>query len=118
VSGVLIGGDLVSSTSHGNIDLDRISCSVDASTDHGNLAVHSDKLTGNIVLKNSNGDINLQLPKGDAIDLDLRGAKVVVGTIANFSGTGGNEFLRGTLNGGGSKVIAKTDKGQVDLAFR
>ncbi len=118
ITGDQIGGDLTASTSHGNIHLDRLACSVDASTDHGNLNVNFDKLTGTTLLKNSNGDISLDVPKADAIDLDLHGKKVVVGTIANFSGTRGNDVFRGKMNGGGLKVTAKTVKGQVDLEFK
>ncbi len=113
-----IGGNLTASTSHGDIDLVSLSCSVDASTDHGNLGVSLDKITGTVTLNNSSGDINLELPKGNPVDLDLRGKRVVVKAIENFSGTGQNEYLKGSLNGGGPRVFAKTDKGQVDLAFK
>jgi len=117
VSGNSIGGELTASTSHGNVDLDATSCSVNASTDHGDISVTAVNITGEIVTHNGNGNIHLELPKGKGLDLDLQGKEVSVDGLQNFNGTKSKDLVNGTINGGGIKVSAKTDR-DAHLSFR
>ncbi len=117
VSANNIGGELNASTSHGDVDLEGMSSSVNASTDHGNISLSVVNITGEIVMSNENGDISLELPKGKGLDLDLHGRDVSVDGMQNFTGSKSKDLVKGTTNGGGTKVSAKTDK-EARLTFR
>ena len=117
VSAHSIGGELTASTSHGNVNLDGMSCSVTASTDHGDISLSVGNITGEIVMKNVNGNISIALPKGKGLDLDLQGRDVSVDGMQNFSGSKSKDLVKGSTNGGGIKVSAKTDK-EAHLTFR
>jgi DUF4097 and DUF4098 domain-containing protein YvlB len=112
-----IGGELTASTSHGNVILDGMSCSVNASTDHGDISLSAVNITGEIVMDNANGNITLELPKGKGLDLDLQGREVSVDGMQNFTGSKSKDLVKGSANGGGIKVSAKTDK-EARLTFR
>ena len=110
VSGHSIGGELNASTSHGNVSLEGMSSSVNASTDHGDISLSAVNITGEIVMNNGNGNISLELPKGKGLDLDLQGKNVYVDELQNFTGTKEKDLVKGSTNGGGIKVSAKTDR--------
>jgi hypothetical protein len=118
IDGHIIEGVLYASTSHGDVTLENLGCSVETSTDHGNIALSFEKISGDITAGDSHGDISLQLPKGNGIDLDLRGKGVDMVALQNFNGTRKKDEIKGTMNGGGAKVSAETDKGQISLTFR
>jgi DUF4097 and DUF4098 domain-containing protein YvlB len=117
VSGNSIGGELTASTSHGNVDLDNMSSSVNASTDHGDISMSANQITGDIVMNNGNGNISLDLPKAKGLDLDLQGKNVYVDQLQNFTGTKEKDLVKGSTNGGGIKVSARTDK-EARVSFR
>jgi hypothetical protein len=110
VSGNSIGGEMTASTSHGDVRLDGISSSVNASTDHGDISLSVVSITGEIAMNNGNGNISLELPKGKGLDLDLQGREVSVDELQNFTGTKEKDLVKGSTNGGGTKVSAKTDR--------
>ncbi|HLK30109.1 MAG TPA: DUF4097 family beta strand repeat-containing protein [Puia sp.] len=118
VAGNTIEGELSATTSHGDVALDNLSCSVETSTSHGNIVLSMNKITGKITADNSDGNISVQLPKGKGINLDLQGKRVSVESMENFSGKKENETVKGTLNGGGEQVTAKTSKGSVSITFK
>ncbi len=117
VSGNTIGGELTASTSHGDVNLDALSCSVDASTEHGNIALSVVNITGEIATSNTNGNISIELPKGKGLDLDLQGRYVSVGEMQHFTGSQSKDLVKGSANGGGIKVSARTDR-EVSMTFR
>lgn len=117
VSGNNIQGDLTATTSHGDVTLRDLSCSVETSTDHGNIDLSVTNITGDIISSNSSGDISLKLPKGKGLDIDFRAKAVNIDAVENFSGSKEKDSMKGTLNGGGTKVKAKTDHGNVSLVF-
>ncbi len=112
-----LGGELTASTSHGNVDLNSMSSSVTASTDHGDISFSAINITGEIVMSNGNGNISLELPKGKGLDLDLQGREVSVDGMQNFNGSKSKDLVKGTTNGGGIKVSAKTNRG-ASVTFR
>jgi DUF4097 and DUF4098 domain-containing protein YvlB len=117
VTGNSIGGELTASTSHGDVNLDGMSCGVNASTDHGNISLSVVNITGEIMVKNVNGNIALELPKGKGLDLDLQGRNISVEGMQNFTGSKSKDRVKGSTNGGGTKVSAKTDR-EARLIFR
>ena len=112
-----VSGELNTSTSHGDVNLEDMSSSVDASTNHGNISVTVNKINGQIVMNNENGNISLELPKGIGLNLDLQGRHVTVDGMQNFDGAKSKDLVKGSTNGGGTKISAKTDK-EVSLTFR
>ena len=117
VSGNNIAGEVVASTSHGNVNLDGMSSSVNASTDHGDISLSVVNITGEIMTRNDNGDISLELPKGKGLTLDLQGKNVLVNGMQNFTGSQTKDAVKGSMNGGGTNVTAKTNKG-ANITFR
>ena len=68
-------------------------------------------------MNNNNGNISLELPKGKGLDLDLQGRDVSIDGMQNFNGSKSRDFVKGTTNGGGIKVSARTNRG-ANLTFR
>jgi hypothetical protein len=110
VSGNTITGELTASTSHGDVNMEGMSSSVNASTDHGDISLSIIKISGEIVTSNDNGNINIEIPKGTGLDLDLRGRYVSVDGLQNFSGSKSKDEVKGSMNGGGIKVSARTGR--------
>ena len=108
---------MTASTSHGNVSLEDMSSSVNASTDHGDISLSAASITGEIVTSNGNGNISLDLPKGKGLDLDLQGREVSIDELQNFSGTKEKDLIKGSTNGGGIKVSARTDR-EARVTFR
>ena len=59
----------------------------------------------------------IDLPKGKGLDLDLQGRNVSVDGMQNFSGSKAKDLVKGSTNGGGIKVSAKTDR-EARVTFR
>ena len=63
-----IKGDLVTSTSGGSIKLSNLYCSVEAETSGGGIEALIKETTKTVKLKNSGGNISLQLPANKGFD--------------------------------------------------
>lgn len=118
VEGGKIDGELRAHTSGGNIDLDDVSASLAASTSGGNI--HVDLLSpGKYVdLSNSGGDISLQLPQGQGMDLRISADHVHTSSMSNFRGDVDQHHINGSLNGGGVPVKVDGGGGEVHLSFK
>lgn len=117
ISGENISGELETKTSGGSIRLAKLSGSVEASTSGGGMDVSIIDLGSYVKLRNSAGSINLSLPGGKGMSLDLQGNRVNVPALSNFSGSASNSELKGTMNGGGALVSAKSSAGNINLSF-
>jgi len=62
------------------------------------------------------GSIDLTIPKSSAVNLDLRGDKIKVDPLTNFSGSKDDDSMTGTLNGGGVPVRVRGNR--ITLAMR
>ncbi len=118
VDGHVIEGTLYASTDHGDVNFGNLTCGVETSTDHGNITLSFEKVSGDVKADNSDGDISMQVPKGNGLNLDLRGKSVDMNSAEIFSGSMNKDEVNGTLNGGGAKVYARTSRGQVSLKVR
>lgn len=110
-------GTLDLRTSGGHISLDELSGSVEASTSGGSINA---KLTGIeefASLKTSGGHVNVTVPEGIALELDLKGNRVTT-KLVNFSGEVEKDEVRGSINGGGPKLTARTSGGSVRVSFQ
>jgi DUF4097 and DUF4098 domain-containing protein YvlB len=118
VEGEAITGELQAGTSGGNVDLRDLSCSVKASTSGGNIYVTVKEAGKYVDLSNSSGSIDLEMPKGQGMDLKIYGERVHAGTLNNFHGVMDEKHIDGTLNGGGIPVKVDGNSGNVHLSFR
>ena len=69
-----------------------------------------------IDLRTSGGSITVTVPKNNGYDLDLDGNRVRA-DLENFKGDMDKDAMRGTMNGGGTKVSARTSGGSVSLRY-
>ena len=68
-------------------------------------------------LKTSGGNVNITVPKGLGLNLDLHGSRVRT-QLENFSGSMKDDDVEGTINGGGPMLSARTSGGSVRVSFR
>jgi len=118
VEGGQINGELYAHTSGGNVDLSDVSASLDASTSGGNIRVNFQATGKYINLSNSSGDITVQLPGNQGMDLRISGERVHVTAMNNFRGDQDEQHIRGTVNGGGIPVKVDGNGGSVHVSFR
>lgn len=117
VSGNAIKGELITKTSGGSISINGLRGSVDAVTSGGSVSVYVEELGNYVKLRSSAGSVDVQIPAGKGVDLDLSGLKVSRPNLGNFSGIVTDSELRGTLHGGGIPVSARASAGKVHLGF-
>jgi hypothetical protein len=113
-----ISGELKTHTSGGSINLAKMSCSIDASTSGGTINADVVQLGSYVRLKTSAGSINLTIPGGKGLDLDLSGTKVSAPTLTNFTGNATSREITGTMQGGGIPISARTSGGTVNISFK
>jgi hypothetical protein len=111
-----IKGDLVTSTSGGSIKLSNLYCSVDAETSGGGIEALIKETTKTVKLKNSGGNINLQLPANKGYDLNLTANKINM-EMKNFSGSVEEKSIEGKLNGGGILIDVHSSGGKINVTF-
>ncbi|HEY8930581.1 MAG TPA: DUF4097 family beta strand repeat-containing protein [Mucilaginibacter sp.] len=99
-----IKGELITGTSGGSVNLARMDCSLEASTSGGSMHVDMVHLGKYVKLDVSGGHVDLRLPAGQGMNLDLSASKINSTSISKFSGEWEKDHVRGTLNGGGVPV--------------
>lgn len=109
-------GNLDAKTSGGSIRLSGTEGRVEAKTSGGSINAEVLSPSELIDLKTSGGSITISVPRENGYDLDLDGNRVY-GSLENFSGEMEKDEIRGTLNGGGVKIKAKTSGGSVRLEY-
>jgi hypothetical protein len=118
IEGRNIGGELVSHTSGGSIHLTDLTCSLETSTSGGNIEVSIITLGKYVKISNSSGHIELKLPKGKGLDLDLSADKITTGHFENFTGKIDDDVVKGKLNGGGIPVTVNAGSGKIVLELK
>jgi DUF4097 and DUF4098 domain-containing protein YvlB len=116
IEGKNIRGEFEAHTSGGSIRLSDLACSLEASTSGGHINIAIKNYGKYVRIDNSGGNIDLHLPKGKGIDLDLEARKVNTTAMANFKGSMEKERVKGTLDGGGIPVKIRAHSGQIDLS--
>ena len=119
IRGNNITGELVTSTSGGGIDLNQMACSLNASTSAGSLHVQMKQVGKYLKLEASSGNIDLDLPLKQGLDLDITGDRINQHpkTISGFSGAWEKDRIKGSVNGGGIPVRADASSGNVNVSF-
>lgn len=117
VEGSNIEGELVTSTSGGGIDLRDMNCSLDANTSAGSLNAQMKHVGKYLRLSSSAGDVNIELPAKQGLDLNLHGDAVNQHQFNGFNGEWDKDHVRGTVNGGGAPVSASSSSGNINVKF-
>jgi hypothetical protein len=117
VEGSNIEGELVTSTSGGGIDLRGMNCSLDATTSAGSLNAQMIHVGKYLRLNSSAGNVNIELPAKQGLDLNLRGDRVNQHQFNGFNGEWNENHVRGTVNGGGIPVTASASSGDINIRF-
>jgi len=118
IHGNSITGELNTSTSGGGIDLKQMDCSLSASTSGGSLNAQIKRVGKYLKLEASSGNINLELPLKQGLNLDLRGNRVQpTDKINSFNGEWEKDHVKGSVNGGGAPVTAEASSGNVNVRF-
>jgi DUF4097 and DUF4098 domain-containing protein YvlB len=117
VNGNDIEGDLAAHTSGGSIVLKNMSCNLSAGTSGGGVHVELKELKKSVALSNSGGNIDLIIPAGKGVDLELTGNRIKTDKLENFTGKIEEDKISGKLNGGGTSVTVKGGGGRVYLGF-
>lgn len=113
-----IAGELVTSTSGGGIDLRNMDCSLEASTKAGSLYAQMKKVGKYLKLETRAGNIDLELPLKQGLDLDMKGESVNQHTkeVSDFDGAWDKDHIKGTVNGGGIPV--NVYGGNIEVKFK
>lgn len=112
-----IEGELVTSSSGGGIDLRNMNCSLDAHTSAGSLNAQIKQVGKYLKLSTSAGNIELELPAKQGLDLDLNAERVDSHQFNGFNGTFDERHVHGSVNGGGASVDASANSGHIDVRF-
>jgi hypothetical protein len=112
-----LSGNLVAKTSGGTISMKAMEGNVEAKTSGG--SINADILAAGeaIDLRTSGGSINITVPEQNGYDLDLEGTRVDV-DLENFSGKSERDEIKGTINGGGTLLKARTSGGTIRLRYQ
>ncbi|MBO6793474.1 MAG: DUF4097 family beta strand repeat protein [Balneolaceae bacterium] len=111
-----VTGGINAKTSGGGINLDNISGNVEAKTSGGSIDAEVVEPMDYIELRTSGGSISITVPKDAGFDLDLDGNRVRA-DLVDFRGEYERDEVEGTMNGGGTKLKARTSGGSVTLRY-
>jgi len=127
-------GKINAHTSGGSITLEEITGAVDIETSGGSITLND--ILGAINAHTSGGSIKVKLPNGPISDSDIRTsggtitaylakdialdiiAKTNGGRVSsefNVNGISSKQSIKGSINGGGAKMILKTSGGNVHI---
>ncbi|MDB5060588.1 MAG: hypothetical protein JWP67_431 [Mucilaginibacter sp.] len=109
INGNNVDGELITGTSGGSVNLVGISGSLDASTSGGSMHAQMLRVSKYVKLESSAGHVDLTLPAGQGLDLDLRADRVSFSMPGNFNGERSKDKVVGKLNGGGATVQVRGD---------
>lgn len=118
IDGNDIKGDLLAHTSGGSINLQGISGSLDAGTSGGRVNADLVALGDYVKISTSAGGVDLSLPSGKGLNLDLKANKIHAGTLNNFKGTVEDDHIEGQLAGGGIPVEVRASAGSINLDWK
>ena len=111
-----VTGGIDARTSGGSITLEKVSGNVEAKTSGGSIDAEVLDPEDFIELRTSGGSITVTVPKELGYDIDLGGNRVRA-DLHNFQGEFDKNDMEGTMNGGGTKLRARTSGGSVNLRY-
>jgi DUF4097 and DUF4098 domain-containing protein YvlB len=111
-----IEGGLRAHTSGGTIRIERASGMVDAQTSGGSINIELTGENQGIVAKTSGGSITLRVPGSIAgtLNASTSGGRVS-SDLAMTNSSSDKSSLRGTINGGGPEILARSSGGSISV---
>lgn len=104
-------------TSDGDIVMRGISGELDARTNDGDVSIELVEVHGATVTTHD-GDILLYAPRDLRADITLEGEELSVDRGLALNGRLSSRRIQGSLNGGGARIVARTNDGEVDFRIR
>lgn len=111
-----VEGNVELRTSGGSITVENIDGNVEARTSGGSIRATIIEPRDYITLRTSGGSISINVPGEKGYDLDLDGNRVRT-ELKNFNGDFEKDEIKGSMNGGGTRIEAKTSGGSVTLNY-
>jgi Toastrack DUF4097 len=114
-------GSIIAETSGGSIKVEEAMNSIEAITSGGSISAFISKQPGeNCRLETSGGSVNVTLAEDVALNIDARShsGKVNSELAVSINGNKSDDWLRGTLNGGGVELYLRTSGGNIYLQGR
>ena len=110
-------GQISLDTEDGDIELSAAGDELKASCQDGDMSV---ELLGPmaVALDSDDGDIDLTIPENLDADLDLQGDDVHVRGSIKVDGRVSSSHVKGTINGGGKPVRARSGDGDIRVSLR
>ena len=103
-------------TSGGSLNLQEISGSLEARTSGGSIDVRLVNPIEYIEVSTSGGNVTVEVPENLGYDLELTGSRVRT-ELRNFTGSSSRDAIKGSMNGGGIPLKARTSGGSVSLKY-
>ena len=103
-------------TSGGSLNLQEISGSLEARTSGGSIDVLIINPIEYIEVSTSGGNVTVEVPENLGYDLKLTGSRVRT-ELRNFTGSSSRDAIKGSMNGGGIPLKARTSGGSVSLKY-
>ena len=94
-----------------------MNCSLDAHTSAGSLSAQMKQVGKYLRLGTSAGNIELELPAKQGLDLNLNAERVDQHQFSGFKGDWDERHVHGTVNGGGASVDANANSGNISVKF-
>lgn len=114
-----IEGNLRAQTSGGGIRIEQTSGSLEARTSGGSINIDFAGRNEGIVAKTSGGSITLKLPSSTNATLNATASGGGVSSnLAMVNSEVDSNSLRGTINGGGPEILARTSGGSITVSKR
>ena len=112
-----VKGGLDVNTSGGNITIGEIDGKIHAETSGGDVVVRLKEANRGVFVETSGGDIEIGLPAGvgATIDASTSGGEVTCDLPITMTGKLDESRIRGTVNGGGEMVRARTSGGDIRI---
>lgn len=107
-------GEVFAHTSDGNISFDDLKGSLEAETSDGHIKGSISDLYKKLDLSTSDGDIDITIPDGLGLDLELRGERISV-ELDDYRRKTNKIKLYGTVNKGGILVSLRSHDGKIYL---
>jgi hypothetical protein len=112
-----VKGSLVVNTSGGNIEIGAIDGKITAETSGGDVSVQLNGANRGVYVETSGGDIDIRVPAtiSATVDASTSGGDVTCDLPITMNGKLDESRIRGTVNGGGEMIRARTSGGNVRI---